>query len=129
MSTDLVNMKRVMRRLEMVDKNDVPHLKGKVAAGLSCADEILTTELIFSGFFQDLNPHQVAAVLSCLVYNDSKSEGKPPKDDDLAEPFNKLIETANKVATDMIESHIEIKKEEYLQQFAPDMMEITMRWC
>jgi len=51
MNTDLVNMKRVMRRLDMIDKNDVPHLKGKVAAGLSAADELLTTELIFSGFF------------------------------------------------------------------------------
>lgn len=51
MSSDLVNMKRVMRRLDMIDKNDVPHLKGKVAAGLSAADELLTTELIFSGFF------------------------------------------------------------------------------
>jgi ATP-dependent RNA helicase DOB1 len=56
MSSDLVNMKRVMRRLDMIDKNDVPQLKGKVAAGLSAADEILTTELIFSGFFQELNP-------------------------------------------------------------------------
>jgi len=37
--------------MDMIDKNDVPHLKGKVAAGLSCADEVLTTELIFSGFF------------------------------------------------------------------------------
>lgn len=129
MSSDLVNMKRVMRRLDMIDKNDVPHLKGKVAAGLSCADEILTTELIFSGFFQDLNPHQMAAVLSCLVYNDGKSEGKPPKEEELSEPFNKLIEVANKVATVMVESNIEMKKEEYLQQFAPEMMEITMRWC
>lgn len=51
MSTELVNMKRVMRRLDMIDKNDVPLLKGKVSAGLSAADEILTTELIFSGFF------------------------------------------------------------------------------
>ena len=51
MNNDLINMKRVMRRLDMVDKNDVPMLKGKVAAGLSAADEILTTELIFSGFF------------------------------------------------------------------------------
>lgn len=57
MSNELVNMKRVMRRLDMIDKNDVPHLKGKVAAGLSAADEILTTELIFSGFFQDLSPN------------------------------------------------------------------------
>jgi ATP-dependent RNA helicase DOB1 len=51
MSKELVNMKRVMRRLDMVDKNDVPHLKGKVAAGISAGDEILVTELIFSGFF------------------------------------------------------------------------------
>jgi superfamily II RNA helicase len=50
-SGDLVNMKRVMRRLEMVNKNDVPRLKGKVAASLSACDEILTTELLFSGFF------------------------------------------------------------------------------
>lgn len=57
MSKELINMKRVMRRLDMIDKNDVPHLKGKVAAGFSAADEILLTELIFSGFFQDLNPN------------------------------------------------------------------------
>lgn len=57
MSTELVSMKRVMRRLDMIDKNDVPHLKGKVAAGISAADELLTTELIFSGFFQELDPH------------------------------------------------------------------------
>jgi superfamily II RNA helicase len=31
MKTDLVNMKRVMRRLDLCEKNDVPTLKGKVA--------------------------------------------------------------------------------------------------
>ena len=71
----------------------------------------------------------MAAVLSCLIYTDTKSEGKPPKVDELQEPFKKLIETANKVCTVMIESNIEIKKEDYLQKFSPDMMEITMVWC
>jgi hypothetical protein len=33
------------------------------------------------------------------------------------------------VATVMEESNIELNKEEYLQKFAPDMMEITQRWC
>lgn len=56
----------------------------------------------------------MAAVLSCLVYTDNKSEGKPPKEDELAEPFQKLLEVASKVATVMIESNMEIKKEEYL---------------
>lgn len=129
MSKDLVDMKRVMRRLDMVDKNDVPHLKGKVAASLSASDEILTTELIFSGFFQELSPPQMAAVLSCLVYTDNKSEGEPPKDELLSEPFAKLQEVANNVATIMEESNIELNKEEYLQKFAPEMMEITYKWC
>ena len=51
MSEELIHMKRVMRRLDMINKNDVPHLKGKVAASISAADEILTTELLFTGFF------------------------------------------------------------------------------
>jgi len=56
MSQELVSMRRVMRRLDMCDKNDVPTLKGKVACTISASDEILITELIFSGFFQDLDP-------------------------------------------------------------------------
>ena len=114
MSEDLVNMKRVMRRLEMVQKNDVPLLKGKVCANLSAADEILTTELIFSGFFQDMEADQIAAICSCLVYNDAKSEGKPPKDEKLSDPFLKLQEVAKKVATIMVESNIELNKEDYV---------------
>ena len=57
MRQDLVNMKRVMRRLELCDKNDVTLLKGKVACRISAADELLTTELLFSGLFQNLDSH------------------------------------------------------------------------
>jgi len=51
MRTDLVSMKRVMRRLDMADRNDVPTLKGKVACGISTTDEILLTEMLFAGEF------------------------------------------------------------------------------
>jgi ATP-dependent RNA helicase DOB1 len=50
-------MKRVMRRLEMCDKNDVPSLKGKVACRISAADELVATELLFSGIFQDIDSY------------------------------------------------------------------------
>ena len=40
-----------------------------------------------------------------------------------------MMEVAANVATVMEESNIEIKREDYLQKFAPDMMEITMKWC
>lgn len=56
----------------------------------------------------------MAAVLSCLVYTDTKSEGEPPKDESLSEPFAKLQEVASMVATVMEESNIELNKEEYV---------------
>lgn len=43
MSSDLVNMKRVMRRLDLAEKNDVPKMKGKVAASVSASDELLVS--------------------------------------------------------------------------------------
>lgn len=76
MRTDLVNMRRVMRRLDMADKNDVCTLKGKVACSISATDEILLTELLFSGEFSDLSPPDVAAILSCLIYTDSKGSSE-----------------------------------------------------
>ena len=51
MKQDLVNMKRVMRRLDLCGNDDVPTLKGKVASSISAADELVTTELLFSGLF------------------------------------------------------------------------------
>lgn len=71
----------------------------------------------------------MAAVLSCLVYTDNKSEGKPPKDPKLTKPFESLVETCERVATVMVECNVEIDKEEYVAKFAPEMMEITWRWC
>lgn len=74
----------------MCDKNDVPSLKGKVACRISAADELVATELLFSGIFQDIDSYQLAALCSCLVYTDAKSEGKLTKDEKLAGPFTKL---------------------------------------
>jgi ATP-dependent RNA helicase DOB1 len=74
MSSELVSMKRVMRRLDLCDRNDVPTLKGKVAAHISTSDEILLTEMLFSGLFNDMeHPAHISAVLSCLVYTEGKA--------------------------------------------------------
>ena len=113
----------------MCDKNDVPSLKGKVACRISAADELVLTELLFSGVFQDIDAYQIAALCSCLVYTDAKSEFKLTKDEKLAGPFLKLQQIADKVATVMIESKIPLEREEYVKKFNPDIMEIVFKWC
>lgn len=128
-------MKRVMRRLELCDKNDVPTLKGKVAAHVSTTDELLVTEMLFSGLFNDMEkPSHIAAVLSCLVYTEGKagnqeSVQKIIKHEKLGNPFLLLQKIADRVATAMIESKIPLEKEEYCQKFKPDLMELTQMWC
>ena len=133
MSGDLVNMKRVMRRLDLADRNDVPTLKGKVACSISASDELMLTEMIFSGLFNELDPQQTAAILSCLIYTDSKGseEGvtRIAKQDRLHAPFQGMKKVADRVAQVMLESKIPLDKEEYIDKFKPDMMELTMLWC
>lgn len=133
MSGDLVNMKRVMRRLDLADRNDVPTLKGKVACSISASDEIMITEMLFSGLFQDIDALQTAAILSCLIYTDGKNSedgaSKISKEPRMMQPFQAMQKVAEKVATIMLESKIPIDKEEYIAKFKPDMMELTMMWC
>lgn len=63
-------MKRVLRRLGFITKENVVDTKGRVACCISTADELLATELIFSGVFNELSTEHVVALVSCLVYTE-----------------------------------------------------------
>lgn len=65
---DLKNMKRVLRRLDFINKDTVL-AKGRVASIISSADEIILTEMIFNGSFNDLEPNLLCAMLSCFMVN------------------------------------------------------------
>merc|ERR1711962_1344359 len=57
--------KRVLRRLGFATAGDVIELKGRVACEISSGDELLLTEMIFNGVFNDLNPEEMVSMLSC----------------------------------------------------------------
>ncbi len=59
-----------MRRLGYADAADVIELKGRVACEISSGDELLLTELIFNGAFNDLTVEQEVALLSCFVFQE-----------------------------------------------------------
>ena len=66
-------MKRVLRRLGFITSENVVDVKGRVACCISTADELLATELIFSGVLNELTNDQLVALLSCLVYAEKVS--------------------------------------------------------
>jgi ATP-dependent RNA helicase DOB1 len=54
LSEDNKCMKRVLRRLEYINRTDITQIKGKVACEISSCDEILVTECMFAGLFNDM---------------------------------------------------------------------------
>jgi ATP-dependent RNA helicase DOB1 len=67
---ELRNRKRALRRLGFATNEDVVEQKGRVACEISSGDELLLTEMVFGGVFNDLTPQQTAALLSCFVFDE-----------------------------------------------------------
>jgi ATP-dependent RNA helicase DOB1 len=64
---------RVMKRTALVEKGVVT-LKGNVACEISSNNhEILLTHLLFSGYFSDMTPIEMASVLTSLVHEEKSS--------------------------------------------------------
>lgn len=125
MRDTLKRMKRVLRRLGLTGEGDVIQLKGRVAAEISTADELLMTELMFNGTFTDLSPEQSVALLSCLVFQEKSDDVSLPKE--LERPFQKMQETARRVANVCSECKLPISVAQYLERFNPGIMEVRAR--
>ncbi|OCF59139.1 ATP-dependent RNA helicase DOB1 [Kwoniella mangroviensis CBS 10435] len=125
---ELKSRKRVLRRLGFTTSDDVVEMKGRVACEISTGDELMLTEMMFGGTFNDLTPEQCAAVLSCFVFQE-KSEAKVRLKEELAAPLRVLQETARRIAKISNESGIPIVEEEYIQSFKVEMMDAVLQWC
>ncbi|ORY74828.1 rRNA-processing arch domain-domain-containing protein [Protomyces lactucae-debilis] len=119
--------KRVLRRLGFTTQEDVIQMKGRVACEISTGDELLLTEMIFNGVFNDLTPEQCASLLSCFVFQE-KSEEVPKLRDELAGPLRIMQETARKIAKVSQESKLAIVEDEYVQSFKPALMDVVFAW-
>ncbi|XP_067618075.1 superkiller complex protein 2 [Eurosta solidaginis] len=72
---DYCNKLEVLRALKYIDDFDEVTLKGKVACEMG-QNELLITELILCNMFNDLEPAEISALLSGLVFQ-GKIQGEP----------------------------------------------------
>lgn len=119
--------KRVLRRLGFINDADVVQLKARVACEISSGDELLLSEMLLHGVFNDLVAEQCAALLSCFVFEEkSNTELKLP--DELAKPLKNLQTQAKLVAKIFVESKLPVVEEEYVEKFKPHLMEVVYAW-
>jgi len=125
---DLKCMKRVLRRMGYCTSTDVIEVKGRIACELSSADELLLTEMVFNGLFNEMTPAQSASILSCFVC-DEKSNEMPKLTQELSGPLRQMQDMAKQIAKVSKEAKIEIDEEKYISKFKPFMMDVVFEWC
>uniref|UniRef100_A0A1B6MD42 Helicase ATP-binding domain-containing protein n=1 Tax=Graphocephala atropunctata TaxID=36148 RepID=A0A1B6MD42_9HEMI len=120
--------KRVLRRMGYCTADDVIEMKGRVACELSSGEELLMTELIFNGVFNDLTVPQCVALLSTFVC-DEKSSENPRMSEELAGPLRQMQELARRIARVSVEAKITMDEDTYVEQFKPFLMDVCYSWC
>lgn len=120
--------KRVLRRLGYASENDVIETKGRVACEISSGDELVLTEMMFNGVFNDLTVEQAVGILSCFAFQEKGSEN-PNLEEGLSKPFRILQETAKRVARVSADCKITIDEDDYVSSFRPSLMEISHAWA
>jgi len=126
---ELKARKRVLRRLGYTSSADIIELKGRVACEISTGDELILTEMIFNGLFNELTVEQTVALLSCFVFQENSKEENYTIREELKGPFRTLQETARRIAKVSIESKLGIDEEEYVKSFTPQLMDMVFAWC
>ena len=119
--------KRVLRRFGFIDDADVVQLKARVACEISTGDELLLTELLFNGFFNELTPETCAALISCFVFEE-KAQALPLKED-LAKPYREIQRQARMIAKVSRESKLELDEEVYVQGFKYELVDVVYAWA
>ncbi|KAL1623682.1 ATP-dependent RNA helicase mtr4 [Neofusicoccum ribis] len=119
--------KRVLRRLGFINEADAVQLKARVACEISTGDELVLSELLFNGFFNELTPEQCAAALSCFIFEE-KSNETPTLREELAKPFRDIQAQARVIAKVSQESKLAINEDEYVDGFKYQLMEVVFAW-
>jgi ATP-dependent RNA helicase DOB1 len=120
--------KRVLRRLQFINEDEVVQLKARVACEISTGDELMLSELLFNGFFNELTPELCASVLSCFVFEE-KAKDDGHLREDLAKPLREIQRQARIIAKVSQESKLPVNEEEYVQSFKWQLMNVIYDWA
>lgn len=125
--------KRVLRRLQYTNAQDVIETKGKVACELTTGDELLLTEMMFNGVFNVLDVEEIVALLSCFVFEENSASDAAQNplanlSSALQQAHRQLQETARRIARITVECKWTLDEEAYVASFKVGLMEVVWAW-
>ncbi|XP_055904633.1 SKI2 subunit of superkiller complex protein [Eupeodes corollae] len=121
---DYCNKLEVLRALKYIDEQDEVTLKGKVACKMG-QNELLITELILCNMFNDLEPAEIAALLSGLVFQ-AKIQGEPVIPEKLKKCVKEFEEINNIILTEELRHKVVMETENRLNF---GLVEVVYEWA
>eukprot|EP00457_Paulinella_chromatophora_P000515 gb/GEZN01000515.1/.p1 GENE.gb/GEZN01000515.1/~~gb/GEZN01000515.1/.p1 ORF type:complete len:714 (-),score=105.05 gb/GEZN01000515.1/:54-2195(-) len=119
----------VLEKLNYIASDRTVQLKGRVACECDTCDSIIMTELIFENILKDLQPEEIVALLSCLIFR-QKSQAVPELTPTLQKSLTALQKVANSVGILQRSCGMDIAPEEYVKENVnPALMQVTYEWA
>ena len=133
LNEELTNMKKVLSRLNYLDKNNLVTFKGQVACNITSADALILSEILFDSFLNNMNEIDIGVLLSCFIAGEGavfkKDKQIVEEDKHLMKLYNDLKKEIETVVDIYIEYKINIKdKERYIKMFRNDFMKNIFYW-
>ncbi|GFS05858.1 helicase SKI2W [Elysia marginata] len=117
----------VLKQLHYMDASGTVQLKGRVACEMS-NHELVVTELVFENALTDLDPAEIAALLSCFVF-EMRRCSEPNLTEALVKGRKQILAKAEMVGRLQKEVGMLMPVEDYMEQFHFGLMEVVHEWA
>ncbi|XP_078687037.1 superkiller complex protein 2-like [Branchiostoma floridae x Branchiostoma belcheri] len=117
----------VLKRLRYLDAAGTVQLKGRVACEIS-NHELLITELVFENVLTDLQPQEIAALLSCIVFQERRCV-EPTLTETLQKGKDAIIAMATRLAELQRECGVNVQVEDCVEELKFGLTEAVYQWA
>ncbi|KAL9181427.1 hypothetical protein ACHAXT_010232 [Thalassiosira profunda] len=97
---DFLQRKAMLQSMGYVDENDTVCLKGRVACEVNTCEGLIVTEMVFEGMLNELEPAEIVAALSALLFQEKTDEDQN-LDSELPERLVSSCERMKSIAVEL----------------------------
>ena len=117
----------VLKQMGYIENNNIVTLKGRVACEMG-NHELMTTELILENAFADKAIEEIAALLSCLVFQ-QKYCSEANLTEDLAKGVEQFQKVAKKIGEMQCDCGLKETVGDFVDQYKFGLVEVVYQWA
>jgi antiviral helicase SKI2 len=121
---------QVLKKLQYIDGENLVQLKGRVACEMGNQNELMVTEMVLNNVLSEATPEEVAALLSCMVF-EMKNAEEPPLQHagGLKEKIVTVKAIARHIGENQRECGMKEPVEQFVEQFKFGLAEVVYEWA